>query len=70
MTEVQAVIDRIQAHQKEQGFCLAALALWDQVQAQGINTDPEDGGPMLMCVCPNAKTAMAIKSDLDLVSKL
>ena len=25
MTEVQTVIDRIQAHQKEQGFCLGGL---------------------------------------------
>ncbi len=35
-----------------------------------IGPDPEDGGPMLYCVCPNAEIAQAIKSALELVRKL
>jgi hypothetical protein len=35
-----------------------------------IGPDPEDGGPRLMCVCPNAETARQVKAALDLVSKL
>lgn len=35
-----------------------------------IGPDPEDGGPKLYCACPDAETAKAIKSALELVSKL
>jgi hypothetical protein len=35
-----------------------------------VGPDPQDGGPKLICVCPNADSARMIKNALDLLGKL
>ena len=35
-----------------------------------IGPDPHDGGPKLICVCPNGDSARAIKNALELLGKL
>ncbi len=35
-----------------------------------LGPDPADGGPMLICACPNADMARAVKNALELLGKL
>ncbi|MFA6364697.1 hypothetical protein [Methanoregula sp.] len=45
---------------------LACLGFTHEV----IGPDPKDGGPMLICACPNADSARTIKDALDFLDRL